>query len=336
MTLSTDDLKQEQVLACSECFRDQGLKLAAQRCGHPLNVNCPRCGSDSGVTLYKSDLEELSHSFFVNGSRIRTDCGGSVAIKYNEHHNGIGDIDFPEPLAEDAKIIAELLQIGFFLYPPRLWMVGEIEPLKSLQVLEERDSIIQRIIQEFPVTVLTKDTCFYRLRANPANQMNALEYDSAPDEHLAKGRLDSKELPILYGSFDIEACLHECRVTLEQELYLCTMAVAKDLKLLDLTAWITEDVTEFESLSLAIRMLFRAPAHSYEIIRAIALAAKNHGFDGLVYPSYFSQIHASQDVVKNIGLFGRPVKEGTVVSTCINRIVLKKVVYDYHFGPGDF
>lgn len=37
-------------------------------------------------------------------------------------------------------------------------------------------------------------------------------------------------------------------------------------------------------------MLFLARSHSYEISRAIALAAKETGFDGIIYPSFFSLI----------------------------------------------
>ncbi|WP_429183346.1 hypothetical protein, partial [Aeromonas rivipollensis] len=35
---------------------------------------------------------------------------------------------------------------------------------------------------------------------------------------------------------------------------------------------------------------FLAKSHSYEISRAIALAARGAGFDGIIYPSFFSLI----------------------------------------------
>lgn len=41
---------------------------------------------------------------------------------------------------------------------------------------------------------------------------------------------------------------------------------------------------------MAIHMLFLARAHSYEISRAIALSASAAGFDGVIYPSFFSLI----------------------------------------------
>ena len=338
MTLNTEVIEDlERIVACSDCFNDPGLKLEAFSLGNNNGDLCPNCSSTLGAKLSKSDLEGLSHIFFVSGSRIRSDYGGANAIQFNEHHNGIGDIEFPPELAKDAQLIATLTEIGFFYYGPRLWMIGEIEPLKLLQIPEERDAVINSIIETYPIAILKKGTTFYRLRINPNNQNSPDEYDSAPDEFLGSGRLDSKDLPILYGSFDIEACLHECRVTIEQDLYLCTLKVAKDSRLLDLTVWPQEDgITEFESLSLSIHMIFRAPAHAYEIIRAIALAAKNYGYDGILYPSYFTRIHRSEDTVQNIALFGLPIRKGAVSFVGVNRLMLKKVAYEYHFGPGDF
>jgi hypothetical protein len=41
---------------------------------------------------------------------------------------------------------------------------------------------------------------------------------------------------------------------------------------------------------MAVHMLFHAGALSYAISRAIAVAAKEAGFDGLLYASYFGQV----------------------------------------------
>jgi hypothetical protein len=103
-------------------------------------------------------------------------------------------------------------------------------------------------------------------------------------------------------------------------------------------------------------MLFFAADHSYEITRAIAIAASKAGFDGLLYPSYFSQVrsgampfetaygisvrqfpdaakYATSTIFSNVALFGRPIKEGILAVTCIDRLVIHKVHYDFRFGP---
>ena len=55
-----------------------------------------------------------------------------------------------------------------------------------------------------------------------------------------------------------------------------------------------EDVTSFESLDMAIHLLFLAPSHSYPITRAIATAAAQAGFDGILFPSHFSLLRTGQ------------------------------------------
>ncbi|HEY8707847.1 MAG TPA: RES domain-containing protein, partial [Burkholderiaceae bacterium] len=155
-------------------------------------------------------------------------------------------------------------------------------------------------------------------------------------------------------------CVHECRVSAEDELFVATLKATKELRLLNLSALLKEDiaVTEFESLDMAVYMLFLAGKHSYGIAQAIAAAAEADGFDGLVYPSYFSMLrtgavpfetaygissrrmtsrhdYEQSKAVPNLAIFGRPVKDGRVKVTCIDRLVLQRVKYDFHFGPAD-
>ena len=119
----------------------------------------------------------------------------------------------------------------------------------------------------------------------------------------------------------------------------------------------SEAGTEFESLDMAIHMLFLARPHSYEISRMIALAAKEAGFDGVIYPSFFSLLrtgghpfetsyglslrrfhperkkYAEAYTIQNFAIFGRPLEGGLVHVECINRLILTQVGYKGHFGP---
>jgi hypothetical protein len=165
------------------------------------------------------------------------------------------------------------------------------------------------------------------------------QYDSPPIPSDSAGRFSSLELSVLYGSQDVEVCLHECRVTKEDKLFLATLAPTRDLVLIDLSGWIQEpNLTEFESLSLAVSYLFSANHHAYEICRRIAAIAYSSGLDGIIYPSYFSHLRIrkndhSKHTIENIALFGRPIKDGNVNVRCMNRLVLDNVVYHYSFGP---
>jgi hypothetical protein len=282
------------------------------------------------------------------------DFGGAPAIQLNEHQEGSLT---PQPaLGADVDLLQRTLGIGFFHYGPRLWMVGCIEPLEALQNPAQRDAVIERILADYPAVEFSITEELYRVRKAPANPDDAGEYDAPPDEMCGNGRLDSPGLPMLYGSQDLEICVHESRFAAGDELYVATLRPTRPLKLLDLSAILKEDGTEFESLDLAVLMLFLAGAHAYEISRAIAGAAAARGFDGLIYPSYFSilrtgsipfetvyglslrRIDTTADyerskVIGNLALFGRPVSAGTVEVAGINRLVITQVAYGLTLGP---
>lgn len=259
--------------------------------------------------------------------------------------------------AETDRLWAALTADGFFHYGPRLWMVGEVEPLKDLEDPGRRSQVIARVLKEYPERTLEKDSAFYRLRVGPRRPADPNEYDSPPTEVAGKGRLDSIGFPVLYGSQDIDICIHECRATAEDEIFVATLKPERDMRLLDLTHVLREEVTEFESLDLAIHMLFLARSHSYVISREIALSAKDAGFDGVIYPSFFSLIRTggrpfetayglslrrfhpqAEDygrafTIPNFALFGRPLQNRSVRVHCINRLVLTQIGYTGHFGP---
>ena len=107
---------------------------------------------------------------------------------------------------------------------------------------------------------------------------------------------------------------------------------------------------------MALHMLFLAGRHSYEISREIANSAQERGFDGLVYPSYFTLLRTGgipfetaygmsyrrfpdiqeqirKNTISNLALFGRPIADRLVRVKCINKVILNKVEYALHFGP---
>ena len=183
------------------------------------------------------------------------------------------------------------------------------------------------------------------------------EYDSPPAP-VSDGRLDTHTGPVMYGSTDLDTCLHECRVSAEDDLFVATLRPRRKLEFLDLSRLLDEprEVSEFESLDLAVNMLFLAGEHSYLVTRAISRAVEQAGFDGMAYPSYFSMLRngvkpfettygishrripqyrefEDSKILPNYAIFGRPVEEGLVEVQCINRVVLSTVVYSVHFGP---
>lgn len=358
--MTEETAETSQALLCSECFADEGLRIDATKLGTEQHGKCPNCHSTDGRKLTKDLIESLAWHFFVGGTTVRCNYGAAPVIQCNGHHFGRTNISPSTWLKDDIKLLEEAAQLGFFHYGPRLWMVGEIEPLRDLQDELKRPQIINRVMKEYPEKTLSMGEKFYRLRVSPQRPADPLEYDSPPIALAGNGRLDSADFPIMYGSQDIDICIHECRASTDDDIYVATLEPRRDIRLLDLTHLLEEDVTEFESLDMAIHMLFLARSHSYEISRAIALAAKAAGFDGIIYPSFFSLIrtgghpfetayglslrrfhpereqYAQAYTIQNFALFGRPLEEGLVNVKCINRLVLTQVGYKGHFGPVEY
>lgn len=331
--INTDKDSQE-IVACSSCFYDQGLHLDAEKMGITKNVVCPYCGDKNGKKLTLRQLDELAYRFFVRGSIIKCKYGCFPAFQYNTSQET--SISLNPNLINDVNIFEKMLGVGFFDYGPRAWMYGENEPLIGLCDKKDRGKIISRIIKEYPEYIVSlKDFPIYKIRNDKNVKDRAEEFDSAPEICLGNGRFDSAGHPVLYASTDLELCIHEARATVEDELYVGTLVPTTSLRLLDLTPILREgkEVTGFESLDIAMNMIFLAGKNSYDITQEISIAAENAGFDGIVYPSHFSYIRngespyrsflygisnrlipefqkTEEDIIaKNFAFFGRPILE---------------------------
>ena len=342
-----------EILTCSDCFTDERLKLDAAHLGTDERSACPNCGSISGRKLDRNRTAELAHRLFVWGSLHRCEFGAAPVLAFNQQQpTSIESLPWCD---SDLRLFERLLGIGVFYYGPRMWMVGEVEPLLALQDASRRRPVIDAILRDFPCVTLVTGESFYRLRKSPSNPASPDEYDSPPNP--GKGRLDSAGFPVMYASQDLQVCIHECGAGVGDDAYVATLAAERALRLLDLTELIYQEGTsEFESLDIAIHMLFIAGGHSYPISRAVAAEACRAGYDGLVYPSYYSQLRTGAmpfetsfgishrlvpklkeqekaKIIMNLALFGRPITEKLVRVDCINRVILTRVHYDVHFGP---
>ncbi len=364
--LPEESLNDTAVVACSECFGNEGLRLDAAGIGKEDSSACYRCGAIGGAKLTKYSLAVLAQSFFVKGSIHRTEFGATPLIKFNDRRETEFGT-FPGWPSSDAALFEEILKIGFFWYGPPEWQAGINENLEKLEQEDEREQVIARILQTYPAEILIEKDKFYRLRKFPGDEYSLGNFDSTDWSQFdspplsaktgESGRLESLNIPVLYGSPDIQTCLHECRVTVEDALFLATLRPVRNLKLLNLVSFPDEPHTHpSENLDHAMVMLFLTGSHAYPISRTIAQAAHDAGYDGLVYLSFFSMLRngvqpfesyfglskrsipelkpmEAAKMIPNLAIFGRPIQEGILTVTSINRVILRKVTYSIHFGP---
>ena len=211
-TLSGDPLDDHNFVACKNCFIDEGLRLDAAAFGKEYSSVWTRCGTEGGAKLSMKAMATLAHTFFIQGCVHRGAYGAAPYIMFNDRRKT--EVEEPGWPSEDASIFEEILGIGFFYYGPPEWSVGVISPLEDLLQNDTRDEAVTRILRSYESTILTENDTFYRVRKNPNRPSDHAQYDSPPvhRENRSEGRLDARELPILYGSPDLQTCLHECRV----------------------------------------------------------------------------------------------------------------------------
>jgi hypothetical protein len=341
---------------CTSCFHDEGLRLEAARFGIEAAFPCPHCSAPDGLKLTVPRLQHVIYRYFTSGSIVRHDYGGYPAYVSNGHRPS--DIATPRWLTDDLALLSEKTGWGVIGYGPRAWMWGEITPLKLMLESDTQQQIFERISNEYPTQEFTGTHSFYRMRRNVEQPELENNYDSPPRGSQGTGRLDSVDFPVLYGSQDLQLCVHECRSTMDDEIYVATLAPRSTLRLLDLAVLLPEEFSlgEFESLDLAVHMLFLARGHSYPVSRALAKFLHSKGFDGVLYPSYFSLLRTgarlfetvygmsirrverekgavAAHILPNIGIFGRPLSDGRVSVKSIDRVRLERAQYKLNFGP---
>lgn len=328
---------------CTECFLNFGVKQTAKDlCANNEPFLCMRCGGDTGFRVDKDTANELMTSFFVNGS-IPPEVGGPAPIfQYNKYQHS-ECITFGTNLDQDLNLLSGFLNVQLFHYGPPFWRLGITEHYERLKGfvdggvkgVVEREEIWNDIIGRCKVVIFDVNKKLFRLRSDKKLvQAIPEQFDTPPAEVVvSRGRYDSDSLPIFYASDDVEVCIHECRATLADSLTLGTLVPNKPLRLIDLSGSIDETsvTTEFESVTRMLVKLAYSGKQDYDLCRELAQHIKKRGFDGFLFLSYFSQAHKRR--LKNLALFGYPLKSGLLRLESVNRLILNYVGYEYSFGP---
>jgi hypothetical protein len=179
----------------------------ARKIGIKDSVDCPNCKNKNGNKLGIDNIYDLAQDFFINGtSSIRL----PNIINFNEYQETC--IDVNEKLRKDIKIFENSLEIGFFYNTPKLYEVGDTDILENLSNSDTRLNIIKKIFAKYPIYFTKENDVLYRIRKNPENINEHLEYDSPPKKSQDDYRFNLEKLPVMYASKDIDTCVYESRI----------------------------------------------------------------------------------------------------------------------------
>ena len=323
-------------ILCSNCFKGFGLKSLAEQIGSTNGGICPNCGSHSGVLLDSRTIRELCDRYFVDGSYNRVKYGGSPILMMVGRDFEFGfDYNAHKSLLHDLNMILEKAGMKPTAYGPAMWRVGITDWMDRLSSSnwKRRDKAIEELIDRCGIKEIGEESQFYRIRANVGDCVNVEDYDAPRFQPYNGGRLNVRGSVVFYASFNVETCIHECRVSMEDTLHLATLEPCRTLRLLDLSdiKEVDSEMIPFEFLPLAVSQLFMAGRHSYGITRRLSMLAKNRGFDGIIYPSYFNSVTKKPSL--NIALYGQVIKNKIVRVKSLDRILLNKVSYEFEYGP---
>lgn len=302
-------------------------------CGQPDGL-CPNCGMVGALKVDLNGLKKAIREFFVSGSYIT----GTFASVYQVNELATCDATFDATLASDAKLACALGGLGVFYNAPHTWRVGEgvlkdeFEAGGELRYWAARD-----LVKAGKGTVIPIDTMLFRVRVNPKRDESIATpaaFDPPPPELRRElGRLDDRDHPVLYVSDDIELCLHECRVTISDEIVVATLSPTRELRILDLCADIEwSGGTPFEDPNIFLSYIFRNRGNSLEHCRVISIAARDAGYDGIRYVSYYAQAkHHPQS--QNLAIFGNAISGGLLRLGSVNRVRISDMTYAFRLGP---
>jgi RES domain len=324
----------KSVLCCSDCFRNEGLRLEATSLGVRVASICPNCGLASGRKLNRNHLLKLISRFFVQATVPHGIGGYAPILQYNPDRQS-DDVQFDSETASDWALVKRLVGGSLFHYGPPLWRIGFTDHYEEPNVIS--DDTIDKIVKMLSIKTLPKGFKTFRIRKNvDARSAMNLDQFGVPPTHIERdyGRFDDGNLQILYTSPSIPVCLHECRVLITDDISVATFSAVSELKVADLTAdYDQEAKSPFEDLRYFFNGVFLTRDESiYGIARRISAAIKKiHSVDGFITNSFFTTV-SQEPVSQNYCFYPETVKQKLSLNS-LNRLHLETVSYTYAFGP---
>lgn len=169
-------------MLCSECFKNEGLKLEAQKIGYDDNNVCNNCTSSTGKKLVKEQLCLLMQRFFLHGS-VPQNIGGYASIYRLSDNPGMESVKFKSALQLDYELIREWTGLVLFHYGPPLWRLGLTEHYQAFEIgQQEISQALEDLINRSVTITLPIDSKLYRVRSNMRQDpLKPSSFDTPPD-----------------------------------------------------------------------------------------------------------------------------------------------------------
>jgi hypothetical protein len=321
-------------MLCTKCFSNEGLRIEAERLVSCDPTFCPTCKSPSSCTISSDLAHELIDRFFCHGSQSLV-VAGHIPVYKLTASRALMSGKFDPTLEDDYQMLIEHYNIGVRHNAPAEWRMGMTDHYHALSgSYEDALQILDEIISVASNRILPSNTKLYRVRTNVRDGVAMpISYDAPPNfTTRTPGRYDDNDLPLLYASFDIETCIHECRCTVLDEIVIATLRTTRDLRIVDFES-LDEPapLTPFQCIGHFLHGLSVATEDEYPKCRMLSRRLFERGFDGFTYRSFFSKVKGN--ALTNIALFGHPIREAKVSMTSVNRIKIDRIDYGFSLGP---
>jgi hypothetical protein len=324
---------------CSDCFEDAGLEIEARRYGKAKGAECKLCGSKAGHALDRESLDNLANQFFSYSTASHSYQMDVAVLGIGGGRDDTVEKMRPETWRDWLRI-KEVIDGSLFYRSPRLFYLGVTNHFGEYGSLQ-KEFVRREIVPKLREKKLSLSTEMHRIRLNltEAERFDERQFDAPPDgRRRGFTRFDHPKLPILYASPNLQVCIHECRVTLADEIFMATLSPTRALRLIDLTGNFEQpaDIDPFDDLEWFFRgLMYSSRPSVYRYCRRIAQEIRREtGADGFAYNSYFTNIAGDVDgPTINYALFGHPIAEGKLFVDSINVVKLESIRYGFHLGP---
>lgn len=290
------------------------------------------------MQLDRAVIEELRDQFFSRSTAThRYQMDVAVLGIGGDHEDYVKRLRLETKT--DWRTIKKIVGGSLFYRSPRLFYLGVTNHFGLYGSLR-KETILKEVIPKLRFKTLNKKTELFRIRVNldAKQQFDKYQFDSPPAKRRHFSRFENSKLPVLYASPSMKVCIHECRVTLADDVFIATLRPTTKLRLIDLSGNYDEpeDIDPFDSVEWFLRgLMFSSRPDVHRHCRRIAQTIKEETrCDGIVYNSYFMNVVGDNSEPQiNYGIFGNPINEGKLRVSSINTVKLEQIAYDFRLGP---